>query len=132
MKEVPDLAVDIKVECQVYPSEDPAKVIRAVKNVISNCSPELTDSMVRVVTKNPEVLSTIYEKVRSRRVVSVFRKVLLNNMIANSTWFYLNKQAAYAGTVSICEEESESPLGPIKVSMTSKELESVINWLVQL
>lgn len=132
MKEVPDIAVDIRIECQVYPSEDPAKVVRAVKNVISNCSPELVDSRVRVVTKNPEALSTIYEKVRSRRIMGVFRKVLLNNMIANSTWFYLNKQAAYAGTVSICEEEFESPLGPIKVTMTSNELESVIDWLVQL
>jgi len=132
LKEVPDIAVDIRIECQVYPSEDPAKVVRAVKNVISNCSPELVDSRVRVVTKNPEALSTIYEKVRSRRIMGVFRKVLLNNMIANSTWFYLNKQAAYAGTVSICEEEFESPLGPIKVTMTSNELESVIDWLVQL
>lgn len=132
MKGVPDIAVDIRIECQVYPSEDPAKVVRAVKNVISNCSPELVDSRLRVVTKDPEVLSIIYEQVRSRRVMGVFRKVLLNNMIANSTWFYLNKQAAYAGTVSICQEESESPLGPIKVTMTSNELESVINWLVQL
>jgi len=132
LKEVPDIAVDIRVECQVYPSEDPAKVIRAIKNVVSNCSPELVDSMLRVVTKNLEVLSTIYEQVRSRRVMGVFRKVLLNNMIANSTWFYLNKQAAYVGTVSVCEDESESPLGPIKVTMTSEELESVINWLIQL
>ena len=132
MKGVPDIAVDIRIECQVYPSEDPAKVVRAVKNVISNCSPELVDSRVRIVTKNPEALGIIYEQVRSRRVMGVFRKVLLNNMIANSTWFYLNKQAAYAGIVSICEEESESPLGPIKVTITSKELESVINWLVQL
>ena len=132
MKGVPDIAVDIRIECQVYPSEDPAKVVRAVKNVISNCSPELVDSRVRIVTKNPEALGIIYEQVRSRCVMGVFRKVLLNNMIANSTWFYLNKQAAYAGIVSICEEESESPLGPIKVTITSKELESVINWLVQL
>ncbi len=132
MKGVPDISVDIRVECQVNPSEDPAKVARSVKNVISNSSPELKDSMVRVVTKNPASLSIIYEQARSRRIMSVFRKALLNNMIANSTWFYLNKQAAYAGTVSICEEESESPLGPIKVTLTSNKLESVIDWLVQL
>jgi len=129
---VPDVAADIRVECQVYPSEDPVKVVRAVKNVISNCSPELVNGRVRVVTKNPEALGIIYEQVRSRRVMGVFKKVLVNNMIANSTWFYLNKQAAYAGTVSICEDEAESPLGPIKVTMTSNELESVINWLVNL
>ncbi len=132
MKGVPDIAVDIRVECQVNPSEDPAKVVRSVKNVISNSSPELTDGTVRVVTKNPAALSIIYEQVRSRRIIGVFRKALLNNMIAKSTWFYLNKQAAYVGRVSICEEESESPLGPIKVTLTSNELESLIDWLVQL
>jgi len=132
LKGVPDVAVDIRVECQVHLSEDPAKVVRSVKNVISNASPELMNGIVRVVTKNPATLSIIYEQVRSRRVIGVFRKALLNNMIADSTWFYLNKQAAYVGTVSICEEESESPLGPIKVTLTSNKLESVIDWLVQL
>ncbi len=131
MKQVPDFALDIRIECQVYPSEDPAKVVRAVKNVVSNCSPELLDGRVRVASKNPEVLITIYEQIRSRRVMGVFRKVLLRNMIANTTWFYLNKQAAFVGTVSICEEESESPLGPIKITIMSNELESVMNWLAE-
>ncbi|MGH9878919.1 MAG: RNA-binding domain-containing protein, partial [Nitrososphaerales archaeon] len=101
MKEVPNVALDVRLECQVNPSEDPAKVLRAVKNVVSNCSPEVADGRIRVASKNPEVLITIYEQIRSRRVMGVFRKVLLRNMIANSTWFYLNKQAAFVGTVSI-------------------------------
>ena len=131
MKEVPDVALDIRVDCQVYPSEDPTKVLRAVKNVVSNSSPEVADERIRVASKNPEILSTIFEQIRSRRVMGVFRKVLLRNMIANSTWFYLNKQAAFVGTVSICEDESESPLGPIKITIMSNELESVMNWLVE-
>ncbi len=131
MKETTDAPVDIRIECQVHPSEDPSKVVRAVKNVISNCSPEPLDSRIQISSKNPELLDIIYEQIRSRRVLGVFRKVLLNNMIGNSTWFYLNKQAAYVGIVSICEEESESPLGPIKVTLRSSDLESVINWLIQ-
>jgi predicted RNA binding protein with dsRBD fold (UPF0201 family) len=128
---VPSVALDVRVECQVNPSEDPAKVLRAVKNVVSNCTPEVANGRIRVASKNPEVLITVYEQIRSRRVMGVFRKVLLRNMIANSTWFYLNKQAAFVGTVSICEDESESPLGPIKITIMSNELESVMNWLVE-
>lgn len=131
MKETPDTPVDIRIECQVRPSEDPSKVVRAVKNVISNCSPEPLDARIQVSSKNLAFLDIIYEQIRSRRVLGVFRKVLLNNMIGNSTWFYLNKQAAFVGIVSICEEESESPLGPIKVTLRSSDLESVINWLIQ-
>jgi predicted RNA binding protein with dsRBD fold (UPF0201 family) len=130
LKKAPEVSVQIRAECHVYPSEDSAKVIRAVANVINNCAPKLTDSKVLAESKNPESLSTIYEHARSRAILGVFRRVLEDNVIANSTWFYLNKQAAYVGIISICEEEAESPLGPIKITITSSQLQSIINWLV--
>jgi hypothetical protein len=129
---VPDIPVQIRVECDVYPSEDPEKVGRAVRNVVSNCTPEFIDGKIRAVTERLDAMSKMYEQIRSRRIMGVFRRVLQNNIIGSSTWFYLNKQVAYAGTVSICEEEAESPLGPIKVSITSSRLEAVIEWLIQL
>ncbi len=130
MKRAPDVSVKIRAECHVYPSEDSAKVIKAVENILNNCIPKLTDSKVLVEAENLESLSTIYEHARSRAILGVFGRVLEYNTIANSTWFYLNKQAAYAGIVSICEEEVESPLGPIKITITSNKLQSIINWLV--
>lgn len=132
MRRVPDLQVEIRAECRLYASEDPGKVISAVKNVITNCSPERKDGRVIAVSRSTEALTTIYEQVRSRAVMGVLKKVLLNNMFSDTTWFYLNKQAAYAGTLSICDEESESPLGPIKVTIRSRSIEAVINWLVPL
>lgn len=132
MKQVPELDVEIRAECRVHASEDPQKVIRAVKNVISNCAPEHIDSRVTVISRSPEALTKIYEQVRSRRVTAVLRKFLLSNAIGNATWFYLNKQAAYAGVVSICAEETESPMGPIKVTIRSNRLEDVMGWLVPL
>ena len=130
MKKAPDVSLDIRAECNVYPSEDSDKVIKAVKNILNNCTATLTDSKILAVSKNPESLSKLYEHARSRAILGVFRRVLEDNAIANSTWFYLNKQAAYAGIVSICEEESESPLGPIKITITSNQLQLIINWLV--
>ncbi|MEM2760160.1 MAG: RNA-binding domain-containing protein [Nitrososphaerales archaeon] len=130
MRRAPDVSLDIRAECHVYPSEDVEKVIRAVKNVLTNCTPEFTDNKVVTESRNIESLSKIYEQARSRAVLGVLSRVLEDNRIANSTWFYLNKQAAYAGIVSICEEESESPLGPIKITITTNQLQSIINWLV--
>jgi len=129
LKRAPDVSAKIRAESHVYPSEDSTKVIRAVENILNNCIPKLTDSKVLVEAENLESLSTIYEHARSRAILGVFRRVLEYNTIANSTWFYLNKQAAYAGIVSICEEEDESPLGPIKITITSNKLQSIINWL---
>ena len=50
----------------------------------------------------------------------------------DSTWFYLNKQAALAGKIAICENASESPLGPITVTITSLGINSVTDWLVSV
>ncbi len=52
------------------------------------------------------------------------------NLTNNSTWFYLNKQAAYADKIAICEESDESPLGPIKIVLSSNNIERIIEWLV--
>jgi|TARA_Y100000815_G_scaffold61902_1_gene50225 predicted RNA binding protein with dsRBD fold (UPF0201 family) len=51
-------------------------------------------------------------------------------MAKDSTWFYLNKQAAFANVIALCDEADESPLGPIKVVLHSKNIEDVIDWLV--
>ena len=129
MSKAPNVSLDIRVECYVYLSENSVKVIKAVKNILNNCTVTLTDSKILAISKIPESLNKIYEHARSRAILGVFRRVLDDNTIANYTWFYLNKQAAYAGIVSICEEESESPLGPIKITITSNQLQLIINWL---
>tara|TARA_B100001750_G_scaffold182781_1_gene151475 strand:- start:172 stop:339 length:168 start_codon:yes stop_codon:yes gene_type:complete len=51
-------------------------------------------------------------------------------MEQDTTWFYLNKQAAFANVITLCDEEAQSPLGPIKVVLHSKNIEDVIDWLV--
>ena len=51
-------------------------------------------------------------------------------MTDDSTWFYLNKQAAFASVITLCDEVDESSLGPIKVVLHSTNIENVIEWLV--
>jgi predicted RNA binding protein with dsRBD fold (UPF0201 family) len=55
---------------------------------------------------------------------------LEKNLDKNSTWFYLNKQAAFVEKIAICEESDESPLGPIKVILTSNQIDRIIDWLI--
>jgi predicted RNA binding protein with dsRBD fold (UPF0201 family) len=45
-----------------------------------------------------------------------------------NTWFFVNKQAAFADVVAIVENEDESPLGPIKISINGCTLELVNEW----
>ena len=68
--------------------------------------------------------------VRSKSTLGVFRKLLEWNRKGNVTWFLLNKQAAYMGVISLAEHYEESPLGPIRVTITSKSLDTIIEWLL--
>lgn len=123
--------IDVKVEASVNPSEDPQKVIGAIENVIERCSPEFRYGS-RVIGRavGSEPLSLIYEQVRSRSAMGVLRRMLLDNRAGDSTWFLLNKQAATAGIAAIVEDEQESPLGPIRVTISCEELDTLIDWLV--
>lgn len=122
--------VMLRVEASVNPSESPEKVIAAVENVIG-CFPELRYG-TRVIARSHgyDSLRVIYDQIRSRSIMGVLRRVLLNNRAANGTWFLLNKQAAAAGIVAVIEVEQESPLGPIRVNLECEELGSLIDWLV--
>ncbi len=123
--------IDVKVEASVNPSEDPQKVIGAVENVIERCSPEFRyGSRVIGRAAGSEPLSLLYEQVRSRSAMGVLRRMLLDNRAGDSTWFLLNKQAATAGIAAIVEDEQESPLGPIRVTISCEELDTLIDWLV--
>jgi uncharacterized protein len=123
--------IEVKVEAPVNPSEDPQKVIGAIEGVIERCSPEFRYGS-RVVGRaaGSEPFSILYEQVRSRSAMGVLRRMLLDNRAGDSTWFLLNKQAATAGIAAVIEDEQESPLGPIRVTVSCEELDTLIDWLV--
>lgn len=123
--------VEIKAEAAVNPSEDSQKVIAAIENVIEKCYPEFRyGSRAIGRARGTEPLALIYEQVRSRSAMGVLRRMLVDNRSGDTTWFYLNKQAAAAGIAAVVEDEQESPLGPIKVTIDCEELDSLVDWLV--
>lgn len=122
--------IEVKVEAAVNPSEDPEKVIEAVNNIV-RCMPEFRYGS-RVIGKatGPNALEKIYEQVRSRAAMGVLRRMLLDNRAGTTTWFLLNKQAATAGVAVVIEDEVESALGPIRVTLACEELDALTDWLV--
>jgi predicted RNA binding protein with dsRBD fold (UPF0201 family) len=123
--------IEVKVEAAVNPSEDPQKVIGAIENIIERCSPEFRyGSRVIGRAAGSESLSIIYEQVRSRSAMGVLRRMLIDNRAGSGTWFLLNKQAATARIAAVIEDEQESPLGPIRVTINCEELDALTDWLV--
>ncbi len=122
--------IDLKVEATVNPSERTEKVIDAIANLFARCSPDLSYRS-RIVGRavGSDSLATLYEQVRSRSAMGVLRRMLLDNRAGDSTWFLLNKQAATSGIAAVIEDQQESPLGPIRVTISCQELDALIDWL---
>ena len=125
-----DVDCKVSVYCTINASEDVNKVRTAISNALTDMDEKITGDSLVANSNNYESLAKIYETMRSRRSKSAYRRHLMRNMANDSTWFYLNKQAAFANVVALCDEADESPLGPIKVVLHSKNIEDVIDWLV--
>ena len=106
------------------------KVRTSISNILTGMDEKITDDALIANSANYESLTKIYETMRTRRTKSAYRRHLMRNMTEDSTWFYLNKQAAFTNIITLCDEEDQSPLGPIKVVLHSKNIEDVIDWLV--
>jgi len=125
-----DVNCKVSAFCTINASEDMEKVRTAVSNILTDMDEKITGDSLVANSNNYESLTKIYETMRSRRSKSAYRRHLMRNMANDSTWFYLNKQAAFANVIALCDEADESPLGPIKVVLHSKNIEDVIDWLV--
>ena len=116
----------IQVFCQINPSEDPEKVKLAVNNIFPDIKLETFDTEITGKPNNFSVLSQISKSIHEKNIKNTYQRILKNNNDGESTWFYLNKQAAFVNTVALCSEANESSLGPIKVILRSNDIEQVI------
>lgn len=120
--------LEIKVQTPINPTEIKKKVEQAIENIFPDSEYIAEDNKISISSSKLEVLKKIKEQVRSRRTTAVLKRVLYNNYNGNMTWFLLNKQAAFSGIVALVENEDESPLGPIKISIKNYDLEKINEW----
>jgi hypothetical protein len=123
--------VDCKIDvlCEINPSEDPQKIQQVISNILDNVEFKITDGSLAASSNDLASLSKIHESIQNHKSQRVYLRFLSNNLEDTSTWFYLNKQAAFVNSIALCEHDDESPLGPIKVVIHSKNIERIIEWL---
>ena len=85
---------------------------------------------ISAISKDLNSFEKIYETIQLNKSQKSYRRSLEQNLKNDSTWFYLNKQAAFVEKIAICEEAEESPLGPIKVVLTSSNIDGIIDWII--
>lgn len=122
----------VSVEARINPSEDPEKVKRAIASLFGKGMAESCKFVGKTMICESDsylCLKKLYEQIRNRRTMAVFRRLLRENRSEGKTWIYLNRQAAYIGKVIACEEEQESPLGPILVRFYVDDPDEFIEWI---
>ena len=126
----PNINCKIEILSSINPSEDPKKIETAILNIFPNAKIKTDNFSIISNSKDLHLLEKIYDVIHSNQLQKIYQRQLEKNLEGDSTWFYLNKQAAFVGTVSLCEEAEESPLGPIKVILTSSNIDGIIDWLI--
>jgi predicted RNA binding protein with dsRBD fold (UPF0201 family) len=126
---IPKVTCKIEVYAVVNPSEDPDKVKLAVSKVIQSIDYQYKEGSIKAISNELESLLKIQETIKKHQTSRVYRRQMRHNTKGDTTWFYLNKQAAFADVVAICEEAEESAMGPIKVIIHSRDLDKIKDWL---
>lgn len=112
----------VEITCPVFPSEDPNKVRTAMERIFPDA--EITESDDRLIGKTDN-LDHFGRQIRKQRILDTARSVMLRGKRGNVTRFFLNKQVAYVGKTSFCEEKTI--LGTMKVVVTDDGLDAVID-----
>jgi predicted RNA binding protein with dsRBD fold (UPF0201 family) len=127
--------VTVYLEAEINPTESEEKVNAAASNVLGNASitikPANKGILLTAEAKGQDSLVKLRNLMRNDRVRDASRKALFHNIRGNTISFCLNKQVAFAGHISFCEETAESPLGPIRITIESDNPRQLIEWLAE-
>jgi len=116
---------NIRVHCPVFPSEDPEKVVKAVKNIFPDIELNTENN---AMTGETATLEHFSEQIRRQRILDTARSVLMKGRRGDErTIFNMNKQAAFAGKISFTEERTI--LGTINVTITADNITGFIESL---
>ena len=127
--------VTVHAETEINPTETEEKVKIAICNILGDVSITVTldgkCSVLKAEASGQDSLVKLRNLLRNDRIRDAARKALFHSTRGNSISFCLNKQVAFAGHVSFSEETAESPLGPIRVTITSDNPRQLVEWLAE-
>ena len=119
----------VQIFCEINPSEDLEKIKTSIFNLFPDLKIKIQENQLFGSSNDIKLLSKVVKSIKNRKTINVLSRIMRSNMTDDSTWFYLNKQAAFVDVVALCNEADESALGPIKIVLNSNNIEEIIENL---
>ena len=119
----------VQIFCEINPSEDLEKIKTSIFNLFPDLKIKIQENQLFGSSNDIKLLSKVLKSIKNRKTINVLSRIMRSNMTDDSTWFYLNKQAAFVDVVALCNEADESALGPIKIILNSNNIEEIIEKL---
>ena len=126
----PNLSCKIEMFCTINPSESIEKVEQTISSIFPYSVIKNNEFSINAISRELRSFEKIYHFIHNNKLQKNLLRSLEDNLENDTTWFYLNKQAAFVEQIAICEEFDESPLGPIKVTLASSNIDRIIDWIV--
>lgn len=129
--------ITLHIEAEINPTETEPKVREAIEKMFgpmnTQVKPQAKErSLIQADTSDQDALTRFHNLLQREHIRAAARTVLLKGMDRKTLRFCLNKQVAYAGHVSFSQEQSESPLGPIRVEIRSENPKEIIEYLTHM
>lgn len=129
--------IKLDVETILYPSEEEIKVKNALtflypfETIVKDPTNEVETFKLSGSATGLIALDKLFSTVRKQRNVQAFHNYLIDRMDIrrNRVKFLLHKQFLTKGRINLCESEDESPLGPIRITISGKNIEKIVNYL---
>ena len=123
--------VEITVRTTVNPTEDPAKVETAIRNLLGDIplrnESQGDSAVIEGSLSGLEALEPFRDALSRARIRDAARSLLTRITQDGLISFGLNKQAAFAGQASF-HGSGESPLGPIQLTIRG-DMDVIIGFL---
>ncbi|MBI5680751.1 MAG: hypothetical protein HZC47_07665 [Methanobacterium sp.] len=118
---------EIYAKCDVNPTEDIDKVIKALSNLFDYDEIIIEENFVSILGGS-ESINNFHKELVQRKIRGAARKMMLKGMGTNKIQFSLSKQAAFVGVPNFVETVY-STLGEIEVEIRTSNVEKFIDWI---
>jgi predicted RNA binding protein with dsRBD fold (UPF0201 family) len=121
----------VELRATVSASEDPQKVLAAMRQVLGDCDYSVDEgaTSIRLRSTSSRCLQKLHDQLRDRHVRDAARRLMLASLEGSVLPLKLNRQAAAAGVLALCSNAVESPLGPLNLEIETDAPEKLIDWL---